>query len=342
MPPAAAAKAAHACMIPVATYGAEVWYEGTTKPIPYTTRTVVPRHSYHMATIDRALRTAARAVIPVWRTTPIPVLHRETGIPPASVLLQQIQRRASLRLRLLDKAHPLVGRTMIIRGRWGSAPKTLNLKPKVTRLQRMAQLEEECERPQLLQQSYTNTPQRTMQGKERGAKEFIESLKQDPPGTIHIYSDGSSMDSKTAWAFVAYRHGARIHTQSGSLNKAEVFDAEIRGAAEGLAWAAANAEALQATKVTLCIDNTSVIQGIDGHTPASSQSQFMRLKSMRQELRIPVETRWCPGHMGITGNEEADQLAKAAIGLQNDEQGPATVSWARRRNREERSRVYEA
>ncbi|EKG09164.1 hypothetical protein MPH_13848 [Macrophomina phaseolina MS6] len=150
------------------------------------------------------------------------------------------------------------------------------------------------------------------------------------------------MNSKTAWAFVAYRHGTRIQAQNGSLHKAEVFDAEIRGAAEGLTWAATNAEALQATNVVLCIDNTSVIQGIDGHTPASSQSQFTRLKSTRQELRIPVETRWCPGHMGITGNEEADQLAKAAIDLLNGEQGPASVSWTRRRNREERSRIYEA
>ena len=64
-----------------------------------------------MANIDIAIRTAARAVLPVWRTTPIPILHRESGLPPAEVLLEQIRLRTSLRLKTLDPAHPLVRRT---------------------------------------------------------------------------------------------------------------------------------------------------------------------------------------------------------------------------------------
>lgn len=42
--------------------------------------------------------------------------------------------------------------------------------------------------------------------------------------------------------------------------------------------------------------------------------------------------------MGITGNEEADLLAKAATKAPNVEQELVTVAWLRRRNREERTR----
>lgn len=58
---------------------------------------------------------------------------------------------------------------------------------------------------------------------------------------IHVFKDTHSPSLR---AFVAYSHGARIHARSGSLHRAEVFDAEIRGVAEEHAWAAANAEAL--------------------------------------------------------------------------------------------------
>ena len=64
-----------------------------------------------MAKIDIAIRTAARAMLPIWRTIPIPILHRESGLPPAEVLLEQIRLRSSLRLKTLDPAHPLVTRT---------------------------------------------------------------------------------------------------------------------------------------------------------------------------------------------------------------------------------------
>ncbi|EKG09112.1 hypothetical protein MPH_13900 [Macrophomina phaseolina MS6] len=293
---------------------------------------------------------AARAALPVWRTTPVPILHYESEIPPARVLLQQIHKRASLRLRLLDEHHPLA-----IRVRPGTNAQGLGKKKrgrpfrdqeaqlKVTRVQRMAQLTEECERPMLIPPIYRDGPAKAPQGKEAGVKEFEEKLQADPPGTVQIYSDGSGIDSRTAWSFVVYQNKTRVYTSTGTLSKAEVFDAEIRGATEGLQWVEANMDKLRAPRIALCIDNTSVIQGIDGSTPTSSQMQFEKLKSLLTKLRpISVETRWTPGHMKITGNEEADLLAKAATKAPNAEQGRATVAWMRRKNREERTRELTA
>lgn len=279
MPPAVAVKAAKACVIPVTTYGAEVWYEGLTKPSRkrHTNEEAKLAQTKHVGIIDRVLRVAARAVLPVWRTTPVPILHYESGIPPARVLLQQIRKRASLRLRLLDEHHPLATRVQPGTDAQGSRKKKRG-RPfldqeaqwRVTRVQRMAQLTEECERPALILPTYRDGHAKVLQGKEAGVKEFKEKLQADPPGTVQIYSDGSGLDSRTAWFFVVYQNKTRIYTSTGTLSKAEVFDAEIRGATEGLQWVKANMDRLKASRIALCIDNTLVIQGIDGSTPASS------------------------------------------------------------------------
>lgn len=143
---------------------------------------------------------------------------------------------------------------------------------------------------------------------------------------------------------MAYKGPTWVHQNSGSLPKAEVFDAEARGAAEGLQWAREECQkGRRPPKVVLCIDNTPVIRGIEGHTPLSSQGYFQSIKSNQRWLEVflvKLETRWTPGHVGILGNEAADQLAKKATLLTREEQQLATVSWARRQNWQERKQMF--
>lgn len=48
-----------------------------------------------------------RAILPVYKTTPLPILYREAGIPRVTLLLQEIKLRQALRLQTLDESHPL-------------------------------------------------------------------------------------------------------------------------------------------------------------------------------------------------------------------------------------------
>ena len=50
---------------------------------------------WHKDLIERTIFCAVRVALPVWRTTPNTVLHKELGIPPAVILLQQKRLRAS-------------------------------------------------------------------------------------------------------------------------------------------------------------------------------------------------------------------------------------------------------
>lgn len=45
--------------------------------------------------------------LPTWRTMPIPALRRETGIPPAHILLEERRLKTAAQIRRLDDYHPL-------------------------------------------------------------------------------------------------------------------------------------------------------------------------------------------------------------------------------------------
>jgi hypothetical protein len=111
--PSAVRSAVRACVEPVLLYGAEVWYPGATRPRwnqPSKDRASSIGHL--LRRMNKAIDQSMRAILPVWRTTPIAILHRESGIPPIAQLLEARRYRFSARLKSLDEAHPLAKRTL--------------------------------------------------------------------------------------------------------------------------------------------------------------------------------------------------------------------------------------
>lgn len=103
--PNALITAVESCVIPVATFGARVWWPGMTRPAA--SRNIVPPTSHMCGLIDKAQHITLRATLPGWRTTPNVVLHREGGIPPARILLEGFRLRLVARLNPLDDRHLL-------------------------------------------------------------------------------------------------------------------------------------------------------------------------------------------------------------------------------------------
>ncbi|KAI0998079.1 hypothetical protein K3495_g10111 [Podosphaera aphanis] len=96
-------------ILPTVLHGAEVWWPGRTRA----TNTGETRNSCgkQLAAIDNAIMAGIRATIPTWRTMPTVALRRETGIPPAHVLLEEKRLANSARIRRLDINLPLRLRT---------------------------------------------------------------------------------------------------------------------------------------------------------------------------------------------------------------------------------------
>ncbi|KAK2684248.1 hypothetical protein QWA68_016962, partial [Fusarium oxysporum] len=63
------------------------------------------------------------------------------------------------------------------------------------------------------------------------------------------------------WGYAIYRNGKKIHQGKGRLGLAEVFDGEAEGAAHGLIQAC---RIRPGQVIHVCLDNTSVIQGLIG------------------------------------------------------------------------------
>ncbi|WPJ64055.1 hypothetical protein SMAC4_13729 [Sordaria macrospora] len=78
------------------------------------------------------------------------------------------------------------------------------------------------------------------------------------------------------FGYVIFQGQTELGRGCGQLEYAEVFDAEAEGARYGLKAAVALFPEAQARpRITVCLDNTSVIRGLQGTPAASSQAAFL-------------------------------------------------------------------
>ena len=104
-------KVAQAYVLSTALYGAEAWWPGLTRFTSQRNKKVGTRVGWQMDLLDKTIMKAVRAALPAWRTSSIVALHRESGIPPAEIILQQRQLRAVVRIQRMDTWHSLLNRS---------------------------------------------------------------------------------------------------------------------------------------------------------------------------------------------------------------------------------------
>ncbi|KAI0994572.1 hypothetical protein K3495_g13610 [Podosphaera aphanis] len=92
--------AAVACVLPAAYYGSEAWWPVRTRQ--GTQGRISNRVDSLLQLLDKVILSSARAILPVYRTTPIAALHRESGLPPSEIGLNGQTTAATIRLRHLD------------------------------------------------------------------------------------------------------------------------------------------------------------------------------------------------------------------------------------------------
>jgi len=163
--------------------------------------------------------------------------------------------------------------------------------------------------------------------KKDAARIFKEWQNNLPDTHLVVFSDGSQDKQGAAgWGYAIYLGKTKISQGKGRLGLAEVFDGEAEGARRGLREAyRLNAR----TQIHVCIDNTSVIMGLMGDAPPSSQEAFLEFQEIA--MIAAVNIKWAPGHEGIEGNEEADRLAKEGSKLPLRESSPATYAGVKRK-----------
>ncbi|KID93327.1 Endonuclease/exonuclease/phosphatase, partial [Metarhizium majus ARSEF 297] len=342
--PSAVQRAVRACVEPILCFGVEAWYPGTTSPRWRRPSKEGPtRIKQLVRKMSKALTQAIRAILPAWKTTPIAVLHRESGIPPVHQLLEARQLRFSARIKSLDQAHPLATRTT------EAAPRPIikciklkyQLPPKAfpTRLRRTNRLLGNCQRPVLMPRKYNHETQQPLQtaSKEESAKDFDRWLQTIPALSLIVYSDGSLSSSGAAgYGYAVHQSGRSVCQGAGRLGPAEVFDAEAKGALEGLK-AALRLSQSATQRIVVCLDNIAAAACLRGKPPDSSQRVFLTFQALAKTHR-KTEVRWIPGHTKIPGNEQADILAKTGCAQPEPADAVPTLAFLRKTARQ-RSRI---
>jgi len=309
-PPTCALRtAASAIVVSSAMYGAEAWYHGGWR---YNRKgeLIREKQSKLLQKLDTALSTMARGIIPAWKTYPSNLALQDAGVPSAYIAAEHSRARFAFRLATVDQAHPLVKRqyhTVYERG-----PKAGQLRPAVTKLLRATSLLPYAPRPVLAAPRYAqdsrNNPTQG-KSKEVAARDFESWYSQLSPFDTVVFTDGSeqTIDGKrfVGYGFAVFQNKEVVATGSSAITeKAHVFDAEAIGALRGLQAARELTNGL----LYCCVDSTSIIWGLRGNAPFSSQWAFLQFHEICRTT--PVEIRWCPGHTDIEGNELADKLAR--------------------------------
>lgn len=91
--------------------------------------------------------------------------------------------------------------------------------------------------------------------------------------------------------------------------------------------------------IRVFLDNQSVVNCLLGRPADSSQKVFLTFQQLAKGNNVRV--RWVPGHTGVQGNEEADEMAKRGAARTEVSTNPPTLAWVKRRAREITAGVYD-
>ena len=129
--------------------------------------------------------------------------------------------------------------------------------------------------------------------------------------TMTYFTDGSKSPEGTGAAFVLYSSENGItRIKKFSLHpKCNVFQAELFAIERSLIHAIQK----QFKSITICTDSLSSILAIENFTNHNYLAAKVRKIICEIKAKgINIELKWVRGHVGITGNEQADKMAKNA------------------------------
>ncbi|GBN58384.1 Putative protein in type-1 retrotransposable element R1DM [Araneus ventricosus] len=146
-----------------------------------------------------------------------------------------------------------------------------------------------------------------------------------PDAVCEVYTDGSRMEEKTGFAVCILQNNQNIQNYLYKLKSYNsVFQAELTAIRYAANWAVSNNY-----KINIHTDSLSSIMALKS---AGSKSKLVN--SVKNDLHLAnglVGLSWVKAHVGIEGNELADQCAKQAITSGEELDIPAPRSYLNRK-----------
>ena len=133
------------------------------------------------------------------------------------------------------------------------------------------------------------------------------------PNWCHIYTDGSSDPISNRTGFGVHIAQPTRNTQSFRLpNNQSIFTAELMGMASALH----NQQAKKQNKILILTDSLSGLQALQNKNTKNRPkliNQILKSANNLTDAGKQIVFIWIPAHVGIYGNENADQAAKQSL-----------------------------
>ncbi|KAI0570491.1 RNase-H domain containing protein [Pyrenophora tritici-repentis] len=140
--------------------------------------------------------------------------------------------------------------------------------------------------------------------------------------SLSIYTDGSGIDGEIGSAAVCPLTQQTLSAHMGPSTLSTVYAAELQGISLALQIARRyENEHGERKSIAIYTDNQAAIWSIakaEGRSGAYILGEIAQQVQELQDKGLTVTVRWIPAHVGIPGNEAADQAAKEATGWRED------------------------
>ena len=293
--------------LPKITYGIDVWY---TPPHKSPGQTKNSGSAGALRQLQKVQRIASLAILGALRSTPTDFADVHAGILPIELALHKAIHRATIRLLTLPRSHPVHSITQEVKDN----PPGKHASPisNLIKIYRLSQTKLETITPTV---QYPRTVSNFEVSIPGSRKESIKEEKNDN-ADYKVYSDGSGLNGGIGAAAILYKKGqftpiTKLKLFIGSSKKHNTYEAETIGAILAT-WAIRSCIGTAGKRVSLYIDNQSVIAAVSNPKAKSGQHLTMMLNRLANESACYLELRWISSHSKVKGNEKVDELAKDA------------------------------
>ena len=295
-----------AVALPRITYGVDIWYTPPSKP---TGSTCNKGSVGILRNLQKIQLIATLAITGTLRSSPNDYVDIHARVLPMDLALLKACHNAVIRSLTLPHTNPI---HQVMHEAQRRPPST-HLGPlnRLLELFKLRQSKFETIQPAI-------TINRTI-----NFSTFVDSTREDSitsesndDADFKVFSDGSGLDNGIGAAAIMYEKGRVRPIKSlqaflGTPDKHNTYEAEAIGAILAL-WIMSNTPETIGRRVTLYIDNQSIVKAILEPKATSGQYLLSALRMAANGVGCRLSVRWISSHSKVKGNEDVDKLAKKA------------------------------